>query len=33
MSAIGFVLLGFVLGQCAVLFACYLGELIKERSK
>ncbi len=31
MSAIWFLLIGFVLGQFAVVFAGYLGELLKDR--
>ncbi len=30
MSAIWYVLMGFVLGQGAVFFAMYLGQLLKE---
>ncbi len=30
MIPLGYVLIGFVLGQGAVLFACYLGEILKE---
>ncbi len=32
MSPIWYVLIGFVLGQAACVFACYLGEILKEVS-